>query len=96
MLENKVAIVTGGTRGIGYETVKLFAQNGAKVILFGSKEQSVTNAIEKLKKENIIVEGYFPNLNDFEEVEETITKIHQKYGQIDVLINNAGISANKK
>lgn len=96
MLENKVAIITGGTRGIGYETVKLFVQNGAKVILFGSKEQSVNSALEKLEKENIIVDGYFPNLGSFEEIEETIKKIYQKYGRIDILINNAGMSANKK
>ena len=38
MLKEKVVIVTGGTRGIGYETVKLFVENGAKVVLFGSKK----------------------------------------------------------
>lgn len=45
MLKRKVAIVTGGTRGIGYEIVKLFAQNNAKVILFGSKKETVEKAI---------------------------------------------------
>ena len=52
MLKDKVVIVTGGPRGIGYETVKLFAENGAKVVLFGSKKDSVDKAIENLKKEN--------------------------------------------
>ena len=46
MLKNKVAIVTGGTRGIGLEIVKTFKKNGANVILFGSKEETVINAIE--------------------------------------------------
>jgi len=95
MLKNKVAIVTGGTRGIGYETVKLFAKNKAKVILFGSKKETVDNAIEKLKEENIIVSGYYPDLNNYEEIENTINNIYDKYGRIDILINNAGISANK-
>ena len=75
MLKEKVAIVTGGTRGIGYETVKLFSQNNAKVILFGSKKESVDSAIEKLKKENIIVDGYYPNLKDYNEIEEVIKEI---------------------
>lgn len=96
MLKDKIAIITGGTRGIGYETVKLFAQNGAKVIVFGSKEESVHQALEKLKKENIKADGYFPNLNDYNEIEKVVEEIHKKYGKIDILINNAGISANKK
>ena len=96
MLEGKVAIVTGGTRGIGFEIVKLFSENKAKVILFGSKEESINKALEKLKKLNIECDGYYPNLNDFEEIEKTIKKIYDKYNHIDILVNNAGISANKK
>lgn len=96
MLEGKVAIITGGTRGIGLETVKLFAQNKAKVILFGSKKETVDQAILSLKEENITVDGYYPNLNDYGDIEKTILEINKKYGHIDILINNAGISANKK
>ena len=96
MLENKVAIITGGTRGIGFETVKLFLKNKAKVILFGSKEESVNNAINKLKELGLNAEGYYPNLNDIDEITEVIEKIYNEYGHIDILINNAGISANKK
>lgn len=93
--EEKVVIITGGTRGIGLETVKAFKENNAKVILFGSRQETVESAIEKLKIENLEVEGYYPNLNNFEEVEKTISEIYKKYGRIDVLVNNAGISANK-
>jgi len=96
MLKDKVVIITGGTRGIGYETVKLFAENRANVVLFGSKKESVDTAIENLKKDNINVLGYYPNLNNYEEVEKTIEEVYNKYGKIDVLINNAGMSANKK
>lgn len=95
MLKNKVAIITGGTRGIGYETVKLFARNNATVILFGSKKETVDSAIKKLQKDNITVYGYCPNLNNYEEVEKTINEINEKFGHIDILVNNAGISANK-
>ena len=95
-LENKIVVVTGGTRGIGLEVVRSFAKEKAKVILFGSKKESVDKAIDTLNEEGIKVEGYFPNLNSYEEIEEVIKKVITKYGQIDVLINNAGISANKK
>ncbi|MDO5394204.1 MAG: glucose 1-dehydrogenase [Mycoplasmatota bacterium] len=96
MLEGKVAVITGGTRGIGFETVKVFKENHAKVILFGSKKESVEKAILLLKEEGLEVEGYYPNLSDYEDIEKTMAEIIKKYKKIDILINNAGISANKK
>lgn len=96
MLKGKVALITGGTRGIGFETVRLFKENNAEVVLFGSKKETVDKAIEELKNEGYEVSGYYPNLNNYEEVEKTIKEIVSKYGHIDILINNAGISANKK
>lgn len=96
MLKGKVAIITGGTRGIGLETVKVFKENHAEVILFGSKEESVNNAINEMKKAGYEVSGYYPNLLDYNEIEKVINKIIEKYKHIDILINNAGISANKK
>lgn len=96
MLKGKVAVITGGTRGIGLETVRVFKENHAEVILFGSKEESVTKAIEKLKDEGYEVSGYYPDLNNYEEIENIIKQIIDKYGHIDILVNNAGISANKK
>ena len=50
MLKNKVAIITGGTRGIGLEIARLFIENHAEVIIFGSKEESINNAIDELSK----------------------------------------------
>ena len=96
MLENRVAIITGGTRGIGFETVRLFQENKAKVIFFGSKKESVDASLEKFQSLGIAAKGYYPDLMDFEMVQQTIDEIVKEYGKIDILINNAGISAKKK
>lgn len=50
LLKDKVAVVTGGTRGIGYATVKKFLENGAKVVLFGSRQETVDKALASLKE----------------------------------------------
>lgn len=52
LLKNKVAMVTGGTRGIGFEIVKTFLENGASVAVCGSREETVNKALAKLKEEN--------------------------------------------
>lgn len=96
MLEGKVMVITGGTRGIGFETVRVFKENKAEVILLGSRKETVEEAITKLKEEGMEVKGYYPNLDNIEELNKVVEEIVKDYGKIDVLINNAGISANKK
>ncbi len=95
-LENKVVIITGGTRGIGLETAKAFLEQKAKVIIFGSRKETVEKAISELKKEGFDVKGFYPNLNDYDEINKVIKEIYDEYKHIDILINNAGISDNKK
>ncbi len=94
MLKDKVAIVTGGTRGIGYAIVKKFLENGAKVVLLGSRQETVDKALALLKEENDSweVSGACPNLLDEEEVAAVIEKVKEKFGRVDILVNNAGIS----
>lgn len=98
MLNDKVAIITGGTRGIGYAIAKKFLENNAKVIIFGSRKESVDKAITSLKELNFSYEvfGYYPNLIKESELKEIFGKINGKYGHIDILINNAGISSKTK
>ncbi len=94
MLKGKVAVVTGGTRGIGFEIVRKYLANGAKVVLFGSRKETVEKALENLHAENGAweVEGKCPELTNAAEVEQAILDVKDKYGRIDILVNNAGIS----
>ncbi len=98
MLKGKVAIVTGGTRGIGYEIVRKYLANGAKVVLFGSRKESVDKALAQLKEENADweVDGMYPTLTDAAEVEKAVMDVKAKYGKLDILVNNAGISQSTK
>lgn len=95
MLKGKVAIVTGGTRGIGLAIVRTFLQNGAKVALFGSRRETVENALSELKRENADrqVIGAWPDLTDFAAVKAAVDRVAQELGTPDILVNNAGISA---
>ena len=98
MLKGKVAVITGGTRGIGFATAKKFLENEAKVVLLGSKQETVEKAIKELKQmnSNYDVIGFYPNLSSKEEMNEVFKKVKEIYGCIDILINNAGISSKTK
>lgn len=95
MLKDKVAIITGGTRGIGFAIAKKFLDNNAKVVILGSKEETVTKALNEFKElnEKYEVTGYYPNLTNEESVKEMFDKVKEQYGKIDILVNNAGVSS---
>lgn len=95
MLKGKVAIVTGGTRGIGLAIVRTYLQNGAKVALFGSREETVNKALDELKAENAGWEviGMAPDLTDYAAVKAAVDDVAHHFGKVDILVNNAGISA---
>lgn len=94
LLENKVAVVTGGSRGIGYATVEAFLKEGAKVVLCASRQETADTAVGKLKEAygDAVVEGIWPDLSDYNAVKEAVDAIVEKYGRIDILVNNAGVS----
>ena len=95
LLEGKKAVVTGGTRGIGFAIVETFLKNGASVALFGSRLETVDKALAKLKAENPDwdVIGMAPDLTDYAAVDAAMAKVTEAFGRIDILVNNAGISA---
>ena len=93
-LKDKIAIVTGGSRGIGLATVKAYLKEGAIVVLCASRLESAEKAVEELKKEfpDAQVEGIAPDLSSLESVKKAFTEVAEKYGRIDILVNNAGIA----
>ncbi len=95
MLQGKTAIVTGGTRGIGLAIVRTFLQNGAAVALFGSRKETVDKALAALKSENAAwqVMGLAPDLTDFDAVRQAVETVREAFGTVDIMVNNAGISA---
>ena len=93
-LENQVAIVTGGSRGIGFATVQAFLREGATVILAASSPASAEKAVSKIKEQNphAKVAGISPDLGDLESVRQAFRAVAEEYGTIDILVNNAGVS----
>ena len=93
-LKDKVAIITGGSRGIGFATAEKFLSEGAIVIITASTQANADKAVNSLKEKypNAIVDGISPNLTSYESVNEEFKKVIEKYGCIDILVNNAGIS----
>ena len=93
---NKIAIVTGGSRGIGSAIVEFLARKGIKVIAnYNKSEEKAIELKEKLAKENIMIDIFKADVSKRAEVKEMIDFVIDKYNKIDILVNNAGISQEK-
>ena len=93
MLKGKTAVVTGGTRGIGFAIVKKYQENGANVAIAGARQATVEKAIEKLPEYKDRVMGIWPDLCSPEDVAAAFASVKEKFGSLDILANNAGISS---
>ena len=93
-LKDKVAIITGGSRGIGYATADAFLREGAKVIIAASSKESADKAVARLKEKypDAIVAGISPDLSKLEDVRNNFAIVAAMYGCVDILVNNAGVS----
>ena len=93
-LQDKVAIITGGSRGIGFATADRFLEEGAKVILCASKQENADRAVEQLKEKypDAVVLGISPNLAVLDEVRAAYDAAEEQIGGVDIVVNNAGIS----
>lgn len=93
MIQNKVILVTGGSRGIGANIVQELAKQGHIVIMNYNKSEEQANKIKNdLEKNGIQIEIFKADISKRTEVKKIINFIVEKYGHIDVVINNAGIS----
>lgn len=86
-LSGKVAIVTGGSRGIGFATAKIFAENGANVVITAKDPERIKNALNQLSN-TIGITADIKNEND---VKKVVKQTIDKFGRLDILVNNAGI-----
>ena len=93
MLNGKTAIVTGGTRGIGFSIVKKFLENGANVAIAGSRQETVEKALAKLTEYGDRVMGIWPDLCNPDQVAEAFASVKERFGSLDILANNAGLSS---
>ena len=88
--KGKLAIVTGATGGIGFEVAKKLGKDGYTVVLNGIEDEQGAKRVEELEAEGITAEYYGFDVTKEEEVTKNITAIGEKYGKIDVVVNNAG------
>jgi 3-oxoacyl-[acyl-carrier protein] reductase len=93
MLDNKVALITGGSRGIGEGIVLKFAEHGAHIAFtYVSSDDKANALVEKVKAMGVNCKCYKSNAGDFESSEAMVAEVIKDFGTIDICVNNAGIS----
>lgn len=91
-LSGQVALVTGGSRGLGQEMAEGLAEAGASLMLLARREQWLTPAVERFRSQGYNCEGMLCDVSNPAEVQATVDRTIQAYGQIDILVNNAGVT----
>ena len=86
-LSGKIALVTGGSRGIGFSTGKILSENGATVVITGKDSERLKKAAKKIP--NSI--GIVADIRNTKDVKNVVSKTIEKFGRLDILVNNAGI-----
>lgn len=93
LLQDKTALITGASRGIGRAIAKVFAENGANIAFtYLSSEEKANSLIKELSEYGVKVKGFRSNAASFEEAQQLSKDVHENFGSIDILVNNAGIT----
>lgn len=90
-LEGKVAIITGANSGVGEETAKRFAKEGAKVVICARRVEALNKAKEEIEKEGGVVLAVPCDISSLESVQNLFEQTMKTFGKIDILVNNAGV-----
>ena len=91
-LENKVSIITGAAQGIGLSTALKFAAEGAIVIVCDIKQAAVDEVVKQCQALGATAAGFEMDVTKRERVDGVVARVKEKFGRIDVLVNNAGIT----
>ena len=91
-LQDKISIITGGARGIGFSIARKFAEEGSTVIIIDISKENIEKAVNKIKQDGLKASGYVTDVTDLKAVGALFKKIYKEFGSIDILINNAGIT----
>src|SRR5688572_27525419 len=91
-LENKVALVTGGSSGIGEATARLFAQEGAKVAILGPSAEEVNRTMEEFEKAGYLVMPVVADISKARQMEKAINQIIERWDRLDIVFANAGVN----
>lgn len=89
-LKDKVAIITGGAMGNGLGIVQVFLKEGAKVVIIDNSEK-LRETLIKLKNDGYQVDGYIVDIREYKKMEIIAKQVYEKYGHIDIVVNNAGV-----
>ena len=91
-LKNKVCIVTGGAQGIGLATALKFAHEGAHLAIWDVKQEGIDEAVRQCRHADVEAEGYVVDVTQRTMVDAAVRLVKARFGRIDVLVNNAGIT----
>ena len=90
-LKGKVAVITGGNSGVGEATAKLFASEGATVVITARREAALEKVAEEIRAAGGEVYAVATDISKLEDPEKLMDLVMNKYGKVDILVNNAGI-----
>ena len=96
LLEEKIVLITGGAQGLGYAMARGCSHNGATVIMADINEEKLAGSARILQSEGLRCEGMKMDITDEQQIRDTIGEIVKKYGRLDGIVNNAGITSKVK